>query len=157
MDFSFDSVSHFLQQVRGAKADKRAAIDKDLEPLLDDPATFAMAPDAAMLLDKALEDYGDEALKQTAIVALGKWVELHQGWLEEHIHNGAMHEAVMTASDMAKLIEALRLMEGVGSFGGDDDYRSAMKQQINQAVLEQLEESGKDPADLFDRYDDPLL
>jgi hypothetical protein len=32
-----------------------------------------------------------------------------------------------------------------------------MRQQINQAVLEGLEEAGKEPSDIFDPYTDPLL
>lgn len=157
MNFSFDSVGNFLRRAQEAKADKRAAIDEGLSPLLTDPATFAIAPDAADLLEKSLERYGDEALKSMAIVALGKWVELHGTWLEQHMLNGSMQEAVLTACDMTKLTQAIRLMEEVGSFGGDDDYRKAIRGQINQAVLEKLEEEGKEPSEVFDPYADPLL
>jgi len=157
MNFSFDSVGNFLRKTQEAKASKRAAIDEGLSPLLTDPSTFAIAPDAADLLEKSLERYGDEALKAMAIVALGKWVELHGTWLEQHMLNGAMQEAVLTACDMSKLTQAVRLMEDVGSFGGDDDYRAAMREQINQAVLERLEETGEEPSDIFDPYTDPLL
>ena len=157
MNFSFDSVGNFLRKAKEAKASKRAAIDEGLFPLLTDPSTFAIAPDAADLLEKSLERYGDEALKAMAIVALGKWVELHGTWLEQHMLNGAIQEAVLTACDMNKLTQAVRLMEDVGSFGGDDDYRAAMRQQINQAVLERLEEAGEEPSDIFDPYTDPLL
>lgn len=157
MNFSFDSVGDFFRKTQEAKAGKRAAIDEGLSPLLTDPSTFAIAPDAADLLEKSLERYGDEALKAMAIVAIGKWVELHGTWLEQHMLNGSIQEAVLTACDMTKLTQAVRLLEDVGSFGGDDDYRAAMRQQINQAVLERLEETGEDPADIFDPYNDPLL
>ena len=157
MNFSFDSVGDFFRKTREAKADKRAAIDEGLSPLLTDPSTFAIAPDAADLLEKSLERYGDEALKAMAIVALGKWVELHGTWLEQHMLNGSVQEAVLTACDMTKLTQAVRLLEDVGSFGGDDDYRAAMRQQINQAVLERLEETGEEPSEFFDAYNDPLL
>ncbi len=157
MNFSFDSVGNFLRQAKEAKASKRAEIDKGLSPLLADPSTFAIAPDAADLLEKSLERYGDEALKATAIVALGKWVELHGTWLEQHMLNGSIQEAVLTACDMTKLTQAVRLLEDVGSFGGDDDYRAAVREQINQAVLERLEETGEEPSDIFDPYTDPLL
>jgi hypothetical protein len=157
MNFSFDSVGNFLRQAKEAKVSKRAAIDEGLSPLLADPSTFAIAPDAADLLEKSLERYGDEALKAMAIVALGKWVELHGTWLEQHMLNGSIQEAVLTACDMTKLTQAIRLMEDVGSFGGDDDYRAAVREQINQAVLERLEETGEEPSDIFDPYNDPLL
>jgi hypothetical protein len=157
MDFSFDSVNRFLQEVSGAKADRREAVNKGMAPLLDDPSTFIMAPDAANLLDGALEKYGDEALKQTAIVALGKWVVCHEEWLEQHIMNESAPEAALTAADMTKIAQAIRLIEDVGSFGGDEDYRKAVKKQINQAVLEKLEEEGRSPEDVFSPYDDPLF
>lgn len=157
MDFSFDSVSKFLQQAQEAKDGQRAAISRGMEPLLSDPAVFAIAPDAANALDKAMEDYGDEALKQTALVAMGKWCELHQEWLEQHIMHDSASEAAMTASDMVKIVQAIKLLEEVGSFSGDEDYRNAMKQQINQAVLEKLEEDGRDVNEVFSAYDDPLF
>lgn len=157
MDFSFDSVGKFLQQAQAAKEGQRAAINKGMEPLLDDPAVFAIAPDAADALDKAMEDYGDEALKQTAMVAMGKWCELHQEWLEQHIMHDSAPEAAMTASDLAKIVQAIKLLDDVGSFSGDETYRKAIKQQINQAVLEKLEEDGRDANEVFSDYDDPLL
>lgn len=157
MDFSFDSVSKFLQQAQEAKDGQRAAISRGMEPLLSDPTVFAIAPDAANALDKAMEDYGDEALKQTALVAMGKWCELHQEWLEQHIMHDSASEAAMTASDMVKIVQAIKLLEEVGSFSGDEDYRNAMKQQINQAVLEKLEEDGRDANEVFSAYDDPLF
>jgi hypothetical protein len=157
MDFSFESVGKFLQQAQAAKEGQRAAINKGMEPLLDDPAVFAIAPNAADALDKAMEDYGDEALKQTAMVAMGKWCELHQEWLGQHIMHESASEAAVTASDMAKIIQAIKLLDEVGSFSGDETYRKAIKQQINQAVLEKLEEDGRDANEVFSDYDDPLL
>lgn len=157
MDFSFNSVNNFLQQAQAAKDGQRAAISRGMEPLLNDPAVFAIAPDAANALDKATEAYGDEALKQMAIVAMGKWCELHQEWLNQHIMHESAPEAAVTAADMTKIVQAIRLLEDVGSFGGDENYRKAIKEQINQAVLEQLEEDGRDANEVFSGYDDPLL
>ena len=157
MNFSFDSVDSFLQQAVKAKQGQRDAIDKGLEPLLDDPATFAILPDLVDLIDRDLEAYGDESLKQVAAVAIGKWVQLHQDWLQQHIEHEAAPEAAMTAADMTKLVQAVKLVEEVGSFGGDEDYRKAAKQQINQAILEKLEDQGGDANEVFSRYDDPLL
>lgn len=157
MNFSFDSVDGFLRQAHKAKQSQRDAIDKGLEPLLDDPATFAILPDLADLIDRDLEAYGDEVLKQTAAVALGKWVHCHQEWLQQHIEHEAAPEAAMTAADMAKLVQAVRLIEEVGSFGGDEDYRKAAKKAINQAVLEKLEAEGRSVEEAFPLYDDPLF
>lgn len=149
MDFSFDSVGKFLQQVRGAKAKQREIVEQELDPWLSDPATFATPVQVGMLIDEAVEKYGDEALRQICIVTLGKWIEFHRGFLQEHVNNEAVPEALLTATDMTRLHTALNLLEEVGSFGGDDDYRAAMKEEINQAVLEKIEETGTSPEDYF--------
>lgn len=156
MNFSFDSVDSFLQQAARAKQEQRDAIDNGLEPFLNDPATFAILPSLADLMDRHLEAYGDESLKQLAAVAIGKWIQLHQDWLQQHIEHEAAPEVAMTAADMTKLVQAVRLIEEVGSFGGDEDYRRAAKEQINQAILETLEDQGRDASEVFSRYDDPL-
>lgn len=149
MDFSFDSVSKFLQQVQGAKAKQREAISEHLDPLLDDPSTYMVPPAMAYAIDALLETYGDEALKQVGMVAIGKWVSVHQELLDEHLANDSQAEALLTMSDLSKLITALRILSDIGSFGGDDDYRKAMGKEINQAVLEKLEEVGRNPDDFF--------
>lgn len=153
MDFSFDSVGKFLQQVQGAKAKKKQVVEDALEPLLSDPDTFAISPVIGKLVDKEVEGYGDEALRQICIVVLGKWIDFHRGFLEEHVQNDAVPEALLTMRDVSILTTAIKLLEQVGSFGGDDDYRQAMHKQINQAVLEQIEEMGKDPEEVFNGED----
>jgi len=159
MDNPLDNVADFLQHIRQGKARKRQVIDTATAPLLSDPATFAMPVEASQTLDSHVQRFGDEPLKQYAIVALGKWVNFHQEWLEQHIAHGSAAEAALTAADLTKIVQAIRIIEEVGSFGGDEDYRKEMKQQINQAILEDLEENGRDPEDVFKEspFDDPLL
>lgn len=157
MDFSFESVGRFLQQVQGAKEQQRKAVEDGLEPLLNDPATFAIAPEMGTMIEAEVEKYGDEALRQLCIVTLGKWLDFHQGFLQEHIDNDAVPEALLTMRDISSLNTALHIVEGVGSFGGDEDYRAAMRKQINQAVLENIEETGRDALEMFNgNHDDEL-
>lgn len=144
-----DNVGSFLKAVEQGKARKKQLIDRSTAFFLDDLSTYAMPPEAAIALDKTVEHYGDEALKQCAVVAIGKWINIHQDLLQQHIDHGNTAEASMTTADMTKLVQALRMIEEVGSFGGDEDYRKAMKQQINQAILETLEEDGRDPEEVF--------
>lgn len=155
----FDSVGRFLEHVQQGKARKRQVIDGATAALLNDPATFSMPPASADLLGDTVERFGDEALKQHAIVALGKWATFHQEWLDQHIAHEKAPEAALTASDLTKIVQAIKIIEDVGSFGGDEDYRKAMKEQINQAILEGLEENGCDPEEVFrdSPFDDPLL
>ena len=149
MNFPSDSVNDFLRRVQGAKAKQREVVETNLDPLLSDPATFAVDPALARMMDDACERYGDEAYKQVAMVAIGKWLDLHNAYIQEHVNLGDCSAALFGMSDATKLTTVLRLMEEVGSFGGDDDYRQAMREQINQAVLEGLEEAGRSPEDFF--------
>lgn len=148
-DAAFDSVGSFLEHVHQAKSQSYQAVNEGLHPLLTDPATFVVLPDMARLMEQEVERYGDEALKQICIVALGKWLEYHQSILQEHITNEGMAEALLTMRDIAHLNTAMRLLDEVGSFGGDEDYRKAKHQEISQAVLEHIEESGRCPEDVF--------
>lgn len=149
MEFPSNSVNDFLRKVQGAKAKQREAVETGLEPLLSDPATFVVSPEIARLIDDSCERYGDEAYKQIAMVALGKWLEVHNGCIQEHMISEDHTAAMLSMSDAAKITTALRILEDIGSFGGDDDYRAAMRQEINQAVLEGLEEVGRNPEDFF--------
>ena len=60
----------------------------------------------------------------------------------------------MTSSDMSKLVLAVRLIEEVGSFNGDEEYRQEMKKRIGQAVLEHIEDRGRAVDSVFNSHDD---
>lgn len=154
MDFSFDSVESFLRQANDAKQDQRETIDKGLEPLLDNPSAFSISPDIADLMERDLKAYGDETYKQLAAVAIGKWIHVHRDYLEMHLRNDSSAEAAMTSSDMSKLVLAVRLIEEVGSFNGDEEYRQEMKKRIGQAVLEHIEDRGRAVDSVFNSHDD---
>lgn len=149
MDFSLDSVGDFLRKAHGAKARQRETINEHLEPFLDDPSTYALPPSMAEALDELYERFGDEALKQVGMVAIGKWAAMHEDMLNEHIANDGRAEALLTMSDLSRITTALRILSDIGSFGGDDDYRQAIKKQINQAVLEKIEETGRTIEEVF--------
>jgi hypothetical protein len=149
MDFSLDSVGDFLRKAHGAKAKQRETINEHLEPFLDDPSTYALPPSMAEALDELYERFGDEALKQVGMVAIGKWAAMHEDMLNEHIANDGRAEALLTMSDLSRITTALRILSDIGSFGGDDDYRQAIKKQINQAVLEKIEETGRTIEEVF--------
>lgn len=149
MDFPSGSVDDFLRKVRGAKNKQREAVEENLEPLLSDPAVFVVAPEMGKLIDKELETYGDEALKQIAMVVIGKWLAIHQDVGSQHARNDDLPGALLAQADATKLGVVLRIMEEIGSFGGDEEYRKAMRGQINQAVMEGIEESGLLPEEFF--------
>lgn len=155
-DASLDSVNDFLRKVQLAKSSSYEAVDEHLEPYMTDPATFAISPEISRLIDEEVESYGDEVLKQMSVFSLGKWLEYHQGFLQEHIANEATPEALLTMQDISTLNAALRLISEVGSFGGDEDYRKAKQKQIGQAILELIEEDGLLPEEVLNRQNDHL-
>jgi hypothetical protein len=48
----------------------------------------------------------------------------------------------MVMSDISKLSTVLMLLDQVGSFGGDDDWRKMLRAIVGQSVLETIEEKG---------------
>ena len=140
MDFS--SVGDFLRQAATAKQDKRQVIDDHLEPFMEDPATVGIPPDLATAIETLLETYGDETYRQIALFCLGKWHQAHCEILQQHIENDGTSEMLMTMGDISKLSTVLMILEQVGSFGGDDEWRKMLRTIVGQSVLETLEEKG---------------
>jgi hypothetical protein len=149
MDFS--SVNDFLTKASSAKNQERQLIDDELDPYLSDPATVGITPDLSEAIDALKEKYGDEAFKQIGIFCLGKWLEVHEEVLHQHIQTERMDGALMTMNDISRLTLAIQTLEGIGSFGGDEDWRKMLKGIVGQSLLEKLEEDGLDAASFFAR------
>jgi hypothetical protein len=149
MDFS--SVNDFLKKATSAKNSDRQLIDDELDPFLSDPATIGITPELSDAIDALVEKYGDEAYKQTGIFCLGKWLQVHEEVLEQHIATETMDAALMTMNDVTKLTMAVQTLESIGSFGGDEDWRKMLKNIVGQSLLEKLEEDGLDAASFFAR------
>lgn len=147
MDFS--SVGDFLRKAASAKQDRRKVIEENLAPFLEDPALTGIPPSLATTFEDLLEEYGDEAYRQIAIFCIGKWHTIHTEILQEHIDNNGVSEALLTMSDLSRLCSALQLLEQVGSFSGDEEWRTMLKRIVGQAVLENIEETGRDPQSFF--------
>ncbi len=145
MSFSPDSVDGFLKAVRQAKSAKRQAVDAGLSDQLSDPDCIGVPADFSRSVDKLIERYGDEALRSIALWAIGRWTQIHQRILEQRMITGDLQGTALTSSDLARLTTALRSVSEVGSFGGDEDWRAMLKEDLGQAVLETMEELGYDP------------
>ena len=147
MDFS--SVGDFLRKAASAKQDRRQAIDENLAPFLEDPAVAGVPPSLATTFKDLFEQYGDEVYRQIAIFCIGKWHTIHTEILQEHVDNNSVPEALLTMSDLSRLCSALQILEQVGSFSGDEEWRTMLKKLVGQAVLEGIEEIGHDPNSFF--------
>jgi hypothetical protein len=149
MDFS--SVNDFLKKATSAKSQERKLIDEELDPFLSDPATVGITPDLSKAIDALEEKYGDEAYKQIGIFCIGKWLELHEEIMQQHIQMETMDAALLTMNDITLLTVAIQTLERVGSFGGDEDWRKMLKGIVGQSFLERLEEDGLDVESFFAR------
>ena len=149
MDFS--SVNDFLKKAASAKSQERQVIDEELDPFLSDPATIGITPELSEAVDALKEKYGDEAFRQIGIFCLGKWLEIHEDVLHQHIQTETMDAALLTMNDISKLTLAIQTLEGIGSFGGDEDWKRMLKDIVGQTLLERLEEDGLDPVSFFNR------
>jgi hypothetical protein len=149
MDFS--SVNDFLQKASSVKNQERQLIDEELDPFLSDPATVGITPELSEAIEKLKEKYGDEAYKQIGIFCIGKWLELHEEILQQHVQLETMDAALLTMNDITLITMAIQTLERVGSFGGDDDWRKMLKNIVGQSILEKLEEDGLDAESFFSR------
>jgi len=153
MDFS--SVDDFLRRAVSAKDDKRQKLRDKISDTLEDEGTYAVPVDLHDLIQDYLGRYGDEVFKQVALYALGKWIKLHQGILDEHVKHDSTSEAMATLADMVSIGHAMQMVMSCESFAGNEDYRDNLKKTLSQALLERMEEDGKDLNDFTtDFFDD---
>lgn len=145
----FQSVEDFLRKAMGAKSGDRQIIEEEIGMQLDDPDLVGVPENLRASIEAGLEEYGDEALRQIALFCLEKWMGIHEEILEQHIALDSTEPAALTAADLATITSAVRLLASVGSFGGDEEWRTMLKEYTVQAVLEQCEEDNIDITSFF--------
>jgi hypothetical protein len=145
----FQSVEDFLRKAMGAKSGDRQIIEEEIGMQLDDPDVVGVPENMRASIEAALEEYGDEALRQIALFCLGKWMGIHEEILEQHVALDSTHPAVLTASDLTTLSNAGKLLASVGSFGGDEEWRTMLKEHTVQSILEECEEEHIDIGTFF--------
>lgn len=145
----FKSVNDFLKAARSAKQDQKEAIEEELSPLLDDPATIGIPPRLLSSIEALIQKYGDEALRSIAMFCLGKWMEIHKEILQQHLSNEDIQAGLYVMADISKLSLLIRSIEEIGSFGGDEDWRKMIKNTVNQQVMEVLEEKNLSIEDII--------
>lgn len=144
MDSSpFSSVNKFLEVAKAAKEPERRRVEEVLARAVHDPNTFTVPPELLTIIDKLLEDYGDEALKSIGMFCIGRWSEVHQDRLDQFCSTADLEGALWTMNDMSKLSTALQIMADVGSFGGSDEWNAMITKVVGKAVYETLEEEGE--------------
>ena len=145
----FQSVGDFLRKAAGAKTDVRQRISEEIAPVLEDPDTVGIPPELLQSIDELMVSHGDEAIRQTALFCLARWMQIHSEFLEQHQLTESMEEALLTATDMTRLCVAMEIISNIGSFGGDDSWRAMLNKTLTQEILEASEEDGLDLDAMF--------
>ena len=145
----FQSVGDFLRKAAGAKTDVRQRISEEIAPVLEDPDTVGIPPELLESIDKLMVSHGDEAIRQTALFCLARWMQIHGEWLEQHQLTETMDAALLTVADATRLRVAMEMIGNIGSFGGDDSWRAMLNKTLTQEILEASEEDGIDLNTMF--------
>jgi len=149
----FSSVDDFLRKATNAKKSEKDLIDEELHGMLSDPGIVGIPPELAKTLEGLYEDYGDEALRQVGMFALGKWMSLHSETIQSHIENGGWQESLLVMADTSKLSAAMRMVEEIGSFSGTEQWTKMLREVVGQAVMENCEDQGIDIFSFFKNND----
>ena len=144
MSFSFNSVDDFLRKAREAKSEKHDEMHEYVQDFINDPSMVGVPVEMADDIGKLMEKYGDESLRQIALFTLGKWYGVHVGVVQEMVATEDFGSAIAGSMDAAKINIAIQTLEGVGSFGGDDDWRQMLGDSIVSEVDEHRARHGDD-------------
>jgi len=145
----FQSVGDFLRKATSAKNDDRQRISEEIAPTLEDPDVIGIPPELLQSIDELMVSHGDEAIRQTALFCLARWMQIHSEFLEQHQINESMDEALLTVADATRLRVAMEIIANIGSFGGDDSWRAMLNETLTQEILEASEEDGLDLDAMF--------
>jgi hypothetical protein len=145
----FSSVDDFLRKATNAKKNEKDLIDDELHGMLSDPSTVGVPPELAKTIGGLYKEYGDEALRQVGMFALGKWMHLHNETIQSHIEHGGWQESLLVMNDISRLSAALRMVEEIGSFSGTEQWTKMLKKAVGQAVMENCEDQGIDIFSFF--------
>lgn len=119
-------------------------MEERISEYLDDPHMVGVSPEMADAIDTLLEKYGDEALRQVGLFCLGKWFAVHTGVVEDLVKMERIPAAMSSIMDATRISDAIALLESVGSFGGDDDWKKMLQETLVNAVNDAMNQRNKD-------------
>jgi hypothetical protein len=144
LSFSFNSVDDFLRKAQEAKSEKREEMHEWVQDFVNDPSMVGVPVEMAEDIGRLMEKYGDECLRQIALFTLGKWYGVHVGVVQEMVATEDFGSAIAASMDAARINTSIQTLEGVGSFGGDDDWRQMLSESIVSEVDEHRARQGDD-------------
>lgn len=141
---SFESVEAFLRAARSAKHERESQVTERIAPFLEDKSSIGVNPEVLEMIDRLVDEYGDEAMRSIGMFCIGKWMRLHQEIMEKHIKKSDTKGMLFVMNDISKLSTVLHILESIPSFGGDEEWRNMLKKEVSRALVETLEEKGMD-------------
>ena len=145
----FNSVDDFLRKTREAKNKQRPDVEQFIDEEFDDPYLVGVPPHLSDKIQQWIEDYGDEPLKEIALFCLSQWYQIHAAAIAQLMGEEKEQAALSSTLDMGKVAQAIALLENVGSFCGNDEWKEMLKEL---AVGELNDEFNK--RDFPDEFDD---
>lgn len=136
---AFSSVDDFIKKAQAVRSDRKNNIAASISPHLDEHGTVGIPPSLAKTIDQLVFTHGDEAYRQIALFALGKWFETHTSLVEEMFVNDQLMEGCSCLMDATRISDALHLIAELGSFGGDDSWKEMLQETISEAILKKFE------------------
>lgn len=124
---SFHSVDEFLRRIREAKASQRHSVEQFVSEHFEDPHLVAVPPELGEQINDYVEAYGDEALRQISLFAMGKWFAIHTAYIQELVANDNVQSVVATTMEASRISQCITTLETVGSFSGHDSWREMVK------------------------------
>lgn len=118
-------------------------MEQRVHDYLDDPYVIGVSPELADQIEAMLVQYGDEALRQIGLFCLGKWFAVHTGIIEELSKTERFAAAMSATMDATRITDAIALLESVGSFGGEDDWKAMLHETFVGAVNDAMNEMGE--------------
>jgi hypothetical protein len=136
----FSTVDDFLKKARAAKHEQRQAISDELVETVMDPSSIGIPPALHSALEDLVDEFGDEPLRQTALFCLTKWFGIHAKIADNYFKEDKQQEGCAAVTDAARISSAIHLLQDVGSFSGDEKWRSMLCEQLTDSIMDELED-----------------
>jgi len=116
------------------------AVSASVSDHLSDPGVVGLPPALAKTIEKLVDEFGDETYRQLAMFSLGKWFEHHILSIDKLFQDNHVDGACSALMDATRISDALHLLNEIGSFKGDEEWKAMLNEEISQTLLEAIEE-----------------
>lgn len=141
-NFSFDSVDQFLEAVKTDQASDKKEAMECISSVLNQENTIAVPLVMGEMIDEFVENYGDVSLKAISLYVLSLWMDVHANVIKDNCSEGAFDNAMLATSDMAKISTAFCIIQQLGIFGEEDDWKYLILKQSADKLVDDCKKKG---------------